>query len=266
MLLTLLTAALLTPAHAGTEWGEPLAVGDGEVRVKYKEKKGVPTYLGIKIQRSAMENLGAPTHGPESVFDLPMPDGLADATALQMIHMNWNPHGHPPVGLWDLPHFDFHFYMVDGPSLGAITPGDCEGTPLSCDALELARVPLAEGAMPPGYAMLDAVAPFMGNHLLDVAVNGPAPPRTYIYGAYDGVVTFLEPMVTLDYLQNLTEDDEDDACIAVPTPNTFEEAGYYPTEYCIKADDDDCDDDDDDDDECEVVVSLESWEWFDATP
>lgn len=262
MLTTLLTAMLLAPtAQAGVDWGEPLPVGGGEVRVKYKSKNGAPDTLSLKIQRAALEDLGEPTHGPESVFDLPMPEGLADETAIQMIHMNWNPHGHPPAGMWTVPHFDFHFYMVGWPDLLAITPGDCEGTPLSCDALDLAREPVAPSAMPPGYAAVDAVAPFMGNHLLDLFVNGPTPPRTYIYGQYAGELTFLEPMVTLDYLQGL-DDDGDKGCIDVPVPETFAEAGYYPTSYCVYADDDDCDASGD---ACEVVVSLEAWAWFDAT-
>jgi hypothetical protein len=26
--------------------------------------------------------------------------------------MDWEPHGHPPPGVYDVPHFDFHFYMI----------------------------------------------------------------------------------------------------------------------------------------------------------
>ena len=52
---------------------------------------------------------------------------------------------------------------------------------------------------------INAVAPAMGNHLVDQTAHefhGVPFDNTWIYGAYDGRVTFYEDMVTLAYLKS----------------------------------------------------------------
>lgn len=71
-------------------------------------------------------------------------------------------------------------------------------------------------------------------------LNGKKFVETLILGSYDGKMTFVEPMITLELLQNkpnLTEQ--------IPVPTKFAKAGYYPMSYNIKQVGDD------------VVVSLD---------
>jgi hypothetical protein len=52
-----------------------------------------------------------------------------------------------------------------------------------------------------------------------------------IYGAWDGKLIFWEPMITLDLLQKTQ-----DACMEIRQPKAFRQAGYYPTQYCVRQD------------------------------
>jgi hypothetical protein len=86
--------------------------------------------------------------------------------------------------------------------------------------------------MPPDYQNFDAVAPAMGNHLLDVTaseLHGERFKRTYIYGAYDGRMIFQEEMITNEFLAS-----RPDTCFTVKQPAAFAQAGYYPSQSCSR--------------------------------
>jgi hypothetical protein len=79
-----------------------------------------------------------------------------------------------------------------------------------------------------------AAVPDMGNHLIDskspeLVTAGRAFTHTFIFGAYDGQVTFYEPMITLAFLES-----RPDACVPIKQAQAWETEGYYPTTYCIR--------------------------------
>src|SRR6185436_21080490 len=100
-----------------------------------------------------------------------------------------------------------------------------------------ATQPVPARYLPSGYIDVGAVVPRMGNHLLDSQspeLRDSLPfTSTFIYGAYEGELIFWEPMITRDVLQKAT-----DACLEIPQPQEFRQAGYYPTQYCIRQDKD----------------------------
>jgi hypothetical protein len=74
----------------------------------------------------------------------------------------------------------------------------------------------------------------MGNHL----INSQSPEivdvttkftHTWIIGAYDGHVTFWEPMITHEYIANRPNE-----CTEIGQPVAFEIAAYFPTRYCVR--------------------------------
>ena len=88
--------------------------------------------------------------------------------------------------------------------------------------------------MPPDYQNVDAVAPAMGNHLIDVTgpeFNGEKWKRSFIYGTYDGKVTFYEEMVTRDHILSRPQ-----ACYPIKSPPAVAVSGYYPSQSCIRHD------------------------------
>ncbi|MBA3892938.1 MAG: hypothetical protein H0X69_04485 [Gemmatimonadales bacterium] len=61
--------------------------------------------------------------------------------------------------------------------------------------------------------------------------EGTAALGTFIYGAYDGKLIFLEPMVSHSYLSSKPQQ-----CMPVRAPKTYATAGYYPSSYCVRHD------------------------------
>jgi len=148
--------------------------------------------------------------------------------------LNWNLHGHVPPGVYDVPHFDVHFYMVPIEEVFAIHDGPCGPELVNCDHFAMAKMPVPDGKMHPDFSDVDAVAPAMGNHLIDLTgheFHGMPFTASWIYGVYGGRVTFWEQMVALDYLLS-----RPNACSPIKSPASVAVAGYYPTQRCVRYD------------------------------
>lgn len=233
--------------------GHPVSVGHGVARAYATVlPSGEPVEIGVQMNGPALDGLpttfsdqracydldgdrtiepdmadGECVVGHEYILDFPDQPGVP----FQYVMLNFNPMGHIPPGVYDLPHFDVHFYIQDLEEVMAIDAGPC---PVLTDCDDYARAKdLPDAAYyPAGYVDVDAVEPMMGNHLLDPA--GPEfPPtsetftRTFIYGAYDGEVTFYEPMITRDWLLQ-----REPTCDPIPQATAWAEPGWYPTAYC----------------------------------
>lgn len=272
----------LFPPAENTEWGEPEAFGDGEIRTFITlDSSGTPELVGIYFTEGMLASLpeapsdGAwdvvdadgnvviPCCGHEVVLDFPQ---AAEATPFDHFVLNWNPMGHMPPGIYDTPHFDLHFYLISNDERTAIAPAtadtmcyvpnapDSEEThpvPVSCETFEEAMLPLPETQMPPGFFAGGAVEPAMGNHLADLGApefQGEPFTHTWIYGSYAGRLTFFEPMIATSFLEERLEE----TCSPIVLPDEMHEAGYYPSAYCMRylAD------------EAAYVVTLESFVEF----
>jgi len=212
------------PDHAGTFVGQTWALGNGTARSWVTlDGAGKPTTLGITLSEAALTNL--PIESTEFSFELPPEAG---ATPFRHVGLNWNPLGHQPTGVYNVPHFDVHFYMISEAQRYAIT-----GT--GADSLRLYRQPAPE-FLPMDYINPPGTGePRMGNHWLDATapeLNGQPFTRTFIYGSYDGQVTFWEPMITNAYLAT-----QPNATLDIKQPQRYSEAGrYYPTRYTVRFD------------------------------
>src|SRR5262249_23642859 len=95
------------------------------------------------------------------------------------------------------------------------------------------KIPVPSRWMPPGYADVDAVEVRMGNHLIDLSSPEFQPQgnftHTFIFGAYEGRITFWEPMITKSFLDQKTS-----SCADIRLPDGYAVDGYYPTKYCIR--------------------------------
>ncbi|MDV3205733.1 MAG: DUF5602 domain-containing protein, partial [Rhodococcus ruber] len=86
-------------------YGPTVDVGDGTART-YVESgdDGTPQAIGLRFSATALDGLADALE----VHTLEFP-AEADATAFDHLTLDWNPHGHEPVGSLDKPHFDIHF-------------------------------------------------------------------------------------------------------------------------------------------------------------
>lgn len=205
-----------------TYYGPAQQLGDGIVKSYYSElHDGTPVEIGVKISLKGLNDL--PTEEHEYGYYLALHPKAAE-TGFTFIGFGWNPHGHEPPGVYEIPHFDVHFYFVPMEDVLSIAPGDLAG-------FNNHPAPMYQ---PPMYFAPPGGVPQMGAHWVDLLApefNGGTFTKTFIYGSFDGKFTFYEPMVTLDYL--LSQPDE---TIPIRLPGAFQEDGYHPTDYRITYD------------------------------
>jgi len=245
-----------TDAGVHRQYGTPQKLGHGMIRTYVVLRDGKPLETGVAFDESAMHGLPAtgsghhegPTqNGPVHEFYLPMP--AQNPTPFKTIMLNWNPNGHELPGVYDVPHFDFHFYMITPDEVKAIDP-----------AVQGMQQYLAKSANLPGGALVPpfhvalaapgqpvVAVPQMGVHWSDV--RSPELQRlfgndaawrpfaaTFIYGSWDGEYVFAEPMITRDFIlskKEATAAAERDEFIPISVPNAYAKPGYYPAGYRI---------------------------------
>ena len=235
--------------------GAPSSLGNGTV-ASYAEfdESGAPKAIGVVFSAAALDALpAAPSDGHrcfdanndgvidlatecsawhERVLPVPTEVGRRPDVPFKWALLNWNPRGHIPPGVFDVPHFDVHFYIEPIENVFAIQRGNCGPEMVRCDQFALARKPMPGNYVPQNFQDLGLVAPAMGNHLVDPAdhvFHGEKFKRHWIYGAYDGRVIFYEEMVDLGYMQSKPE-----ACFPIQSPAAVALTGYYPTRSCIR--------------------------------
>ena len=191
-----------------------------------------PSSLGFTMTKGALDNL---PHGGIALV-LSLPNEAVGQVPFDHIMLDYLHTGHEPPGTYDVAHFDMHFYIQALAERKAIPAYPV--APAKFDNLP------AAGYIPTSYIRLPAGVPEMGVHWADPAspeLSGKGKfTETLIYGSYDGKMTFIEPMVSHEFLSskpNLTK--------SMPLPTKFAKAGYYPMKYSIKQVGDD------------IVVSLD---------
>ncbi|HEU5305273.1 MAG TPA: hypothetical protein VFU40_11560 [Gemmatimonadales bacterium] len=238
--------------HDRTVRGKSEAMGAGTVQsFVTTDPSGAPVAVGVTLSAGALAQLPQAPNTVSRCFDLDgngthtqhecigdeerildVPGGPSNGLPFRWISVNWNPAGH--IAPYNRPHFDFHFHTGDRARVEAIAPGRC-GELADCEDFKRATRPVPAQYLPSGYIDVGAVVPRMGNHLLDSQspeLKDSLPfTSTFIYGAYEGELIFWEPMITLDFLQKTR-----DACIEIHQPEAFRQAGYYPTQYCVRQD------------------------------
>jgi hypothetical protein len=210
---------------ASVHEGEAVKVGNGTARVVVAATaKGMPKSVSVVLTAGALEGLPAVSkEHPEWEYVLPMPE-TGPRTGYDHVALDWNPAGHPPQGIYTVPHFDFHFY--------AVSRAEQEGVSFSGTAgAEAAKV--ADSALlPKGYIVPpDTAVEKMGVHGVDPTApefHGKPFTHTFIYGYYKGRLTFIEPMVALSYL--LTKPD---VTAEVKVPSAYSYPGFYPSKYRV---------------------------------
>jgi hypothetical protein len=175
------------------QYGESAHRGNGTLTAYSQSEGGVPKAIGLVFDASTLDGLPyEPPNDGRWCYDS-NGDGTEDRTtecsggyenALHLgnafrrtvdspftyVLVNWNPMGHMPPGVYDLPHFDVHFYLNDNSERLAIRPGPFP-TLVNCADYRLGKDLPAPRYRHPDYADVDAVEPAMGNHLVDPRVG-----------------------------------------------------------------------------------------------
>jgi hypothetical protein len=238
---TLLTAAMAATmaVAAGSASGEDAAatyegkavrIGKGAAHTFVRtDAGGRPTAIGVVLTAGALDGLPKAAKGadPDFPYVLAMP-GKGPKTVVDHVVVNWESVGHPPSKVYDVPHFDFHFYLV---SQAARTKVRFKSDRESGDPRQQPPAALlpAGYVVPPGTAVSR-----MGVHAIDPAspeFHGQPFTATFIYGYYNKQLTFIEPMASLAFLQS-----KPTFSAALARPASYSKAGAYPSSYGIRYD------------------------------
>jgi len=232
-LLGLLTAASVFGSGgafaAQSYLGKAVHIGKGTARVvAVTDAKGQPLSITVRMTPGALE--GLPTElnkmTADGEWEFPLPVPAEAHTGFTEVMIDWNPHGHPPPKVYTVPHFDFHFY--------AVSPATLEGIKFSGPTDPAAEVS-DTGLVPPDYQVVpDTVVNGMGVHAIDMTApefNGKPFTSTFIYGYYKDKLIFVEPMVTLAFLQS-----KPNFSAPVKIPAHYSIPAYYPTRYSVRYD------------------------------
>lgn len=240
-------------------YGPPALLGQGALRAFVTvEKDHAPVSIGVVFPVSALDLLPSAPHdgfrcldldgdrsidvdhecvgGHERVLFLPSVWEDSVPSPFKWVLFNWNPVGHGPPGVWDAPHFDFHFFIQDLQDRNRIRIGRCAML-VDCEDLEAGARPVPASLLPPGYRDAGIVEFGMGSHLIDPTTFGtPGSPSdiTLVYGSWNGAVSFIEPMIKLAYFLELAEGSRDSGCRPIPQPGDVAIQGFYPTVYCVR--------------------------------
>lgn len=221
---------LLSGAYASGVWAEsktvfglPEPLGQGTARSFVAlDDQGKPVSVGVVLSKTALSGLPQGTMPSELTLALPE---QAAVPPFDHISIDWNPQGHEPAGIYDAPHFDFHFYFIPSAEQDKIS---------ATDEAQFANAPSGK-YLPTDYQPIPGGVPRMGAHWFDPMspeFQGIPFTATFIYGTYDGEVIFDEPMITLATLeakQNFSHD--------IKQPAEVQRDGYYPKTYRFTYDD-----------------------------
>ena len=229
------------------QYGPAVKVGNGIARtyVVRDPKLNIPVEMGVALSEGAMDGLpgkdphaahkaaaSAHEHVDNHVYLLSLPK--AGVAPYQFVELDWNPGGHEPPGIYDQPHFDFHFYTISPEERAAIVPSDpdfqkkADMLPAEAQRPEFYAMAAPPGAPAPGV-------PLMGVHWVDVRspelqgmMGKPELYKpfttTFIYGSWAGRFTFVEPMITRAYIMSkktATDAAMQNELIPVPTAKEY---------------------------------------------
>ena len=207
-----------------TIYGKAVALGNDSARSFItSDAYGNPQSVGIQFGENALNGLPTDTMPgmPDYMYPLTLP-AKANSTGIDHLEVDWNPFGHPPSGIYTVPHFDLHFYYITSAQQATVIPGPD-------------TVKVSPQFVPKDYFVPVPIAvPDMGVHWFDSTAaefHGQSFTATFIYGFYHGEMTFLEPMIDKAYMET-----HPDFSAVIKQPQAFQHNNYYPTSYQLKYD------------------------------
>lgn len=220
----------ISQAKAGIFLGKAKMMGNGVAwSWVERDKKGTPTAIGVTFTETALTGLSEdmpPTGLPGWEYILPLPRE-AGVKAFDHIGLDWNPKGHIPPGIYDVPHVDIHFYFISPKEREKIT---AKGKDLArCKKKPAAKFIPADYILPEGTEV-----PRMGVHWIDPSApefNQQPFTKTFIYGSYNGRIAFIEPMFAKSFM-----DTRPIATEEIKLPAAYQKPGYYPLSYSVRYD------------------------------
>jgi hypothetical protein len=215
-----------------TYYGNKIRLGMGQIRTYVNlNSQGKPVDVGIEFSESAINTVDMPmkhTAMHDMSYDLRFHPNATKDLPYDHVSLDWATMGHGPEGVYDVPHFDVHFYMISSmKQMDIITDRQYPVGPEAFTFKGPSTIPLSYFPGP--------FVEMMGTHWISKDEFGNLMSgrevfkHTFIYGTHEDELIFLEPMITLETLrskQNIVKD--------IDQPNQYPIANrYYATQYGI---------------------------------
>eukprot|EP00571_Detonula_confervacea_P003579 CAMPEP_0172313474 /NCGR_PEP_ID=MMETSP1058-20130122/20258_1 /TAXON_ID=83371 /ORGANISM="Detonula confervacea, Strain CCMP 353" /LENGTH=329 /DNA_ID=CAMNT_0013027129 /DNA_START=161 /DNA_END=1150 /DNA_ORIENTATION=- len=170
-----------------------------------------PEQCNPAVQPSDIASDGLPYFAPR-IAEYPFSNKIYEATGLASHSLDFNPCGHPPMGIFDGPHYDSHFYTKSATVREKWTCAQPPGAPICTPQVQetasgraffnIATIFGTDNAlsnMPLKFECdVEAAVPKQGTHCWDFATNPDSvsdwSDPVLIMGSYDADIAFLEPM------------------------------------------------------------------------
>jgi hypothetical protein len=176
--------------------------------------------IGLELPMTAIENAAV-----DGDFEVPVPQAVTTDTGFAHIWLNYAAEGHFPPGVFDVPHFDVHFYLLDKATRAAIT----------CPEAEVPRERIPAGYVIPGFEgePEGACVPGMGVHAVPVTTGEEPFTATMTLVYHDGYLVAVEPMFTQQLLRARTS-----FTLDIPAPDEQPPGIDLPTRFIAEHDED----------------------------
>lgn len=226
----LAAGSALAEGKSATYEGKAARIGNGTAHTVVRtDAGGKPASISVVFTPGMLDGLPKAAKGadPDFPYLLPMPM-MGPKTVVDHVVINWESAGHPPSHVYDVPHFDFHFYLVSRAAQMQVAFKDENDSGDPSQQPPAALVPVGY-IMPPGTAV-----PQMGVHAINPSAsefNKQPFTATFIYGYYNKQQTFIEPMASLAYLKS-----KPSFSAPVARPASYSKPGAYPSAYSVKYD------------------------------
>jgi hypothetical protein len=209
--------------------GKEVSIGRGTAHTVVRAKGGQLESISVAFTAGMLDGLPKAKKGgdPRYTYILPMPSH-GPKTVVDHVVIDWESAGHPPPQVYDVAHFDFHFYFVDSLVREKISfkSRDESGDPSQQPPPEL---------LPAGYIVpVGTAVSKMGVHGINPAsheFHKQPFTATFIYGYHNKELIFIEPMASLAFLKS-----KPSLSVPISRPVSFSKPGAYPSTYSIKYD------------------------------
>jgi hypothetical protein len=173
-----------------------------------------PAELGVTLNVGTLDRAAGIPAGAQRL-SLPRVPGLGFDHA----EVEWHPVGHMPDGVFDQPHLDVRFFLIEERAREDLV-----------DTLEAGRVPPLE-SLPPPYVPLPEFRPGSGTYWIDptaAAFHGEPLGSSVAFGFYAGHMVFVEIKLGRSCLEAGPVRSE-----VLPLPERLPAAGGFPTRWAV---------------------------------
>ena len=209
---------------SGTFYTDSQDMGNGSAKLFVtRDSDGDPTEIGLRITEDALQGLPDQDLPVDLYFTVP---AEGSEVVIKHVSLDWNGHGHEPDSIFTFPHFDMHFYLITDAERKAIDAGDSIKARNLPDSMYI----------PEGYITPPPISavPQMGVHWFsptDPSLAKGKFDEIMIFGSWDGMLTFIEPMMTRAWLMTKPTFEE-----LLKLPQAYQHDGFYPTTYKVSFD------------------------------